>query len=46
LNQASLLTTENYGWSDLLESGEGLSSTGMEIDTHFGIHPFYIEKGK
>ncbi|KAI3766421.1 hypothetical protein L2E82_16478 [Cichorium intybus] len=45
LNQVSLLTTENFGWSDLLESGEATSSSGMEIDTYFGIHPFYIEKG-
>ncbi|XP_023760194.1 midasin [Lactuca sativa] len=45
LNKVSVLTDENYGWSDLLKSGEALSSNGMEIDTHFGIHPFYIEKG-
>nr|XP_043616411.1 midasin-like [Erigeron canadensis] len=45
LNQAKLLATENYGWSDLPRSDEAMSSNGMEVDSSFGIHPFYIEKG-
>lgn len=45
-NQENILTTENYVWSDLLRSAEALSSNGMDVDSFFGIHPFYIEKGK
>ncbi|KAL4573306.1 hypothetical protein LXL04_020106 [Taraxacum kok-saghyz] len=45
LNQTDILTAENYDWYDLLKSAEILSSNDMEIDTQFGIHPFYIEKG-
>ncbi|KAL4583665.1 hypothetical protein LXL04_008247 [Taraxacum kok-saghyz] len=45
LNQTDILTAESYGWYDLLKSAEILSSNDMEIDTQFGIHPFYIEKG-
>lgn len=36
---------EYNDWSDLLKSAEALPSNGMEIDSSFGIHPFYIEKG-
>ncbi|KAI3727341.1 hypothetical protein L1987_67154 [Smallanthus sonchifolius] len=45
-NQANFLMTEYCGWSDLLKSAEVQSSSGMEIDSSFGIHPFYIEKGQ
>ncbi|KAL4567965.1 hypothetical protein LXL04_023562 [Taraxacum kok-saghyz] len=45
LNQTDILTAENYDWYDILKSAEILSSNDMEIDTQFGIHPFYIEKG-
>ncbi|KAJ9568543.1 hypothetical protein OSB04_004509 [Centaurea solstitialis] len=45
MNKENLLTTENCGWTDLLRSAAALSSSGMEMDNYFGIHPFYIEKG-
>ncbi|KAK1434225.1 hypothetical protein QVD17_11144 [Tagetes erecta] len=44
-NQASILTTDNYAYSDLLKSAEALPSGAMDIDSSFGIHPFYIENG-
>ncbi|KAK9066170.1 hypothetical protein SSX86_013491 [Deinandra increscens subsp. villosa] len=44
-NQANLLMAEYHGWSDLLKSAEALPSSGMEMFSSFGIHPFYIEKG-
>ncbi|XP_076884991.1 midasin-like [Bidens hawaiensis] len=45
-DQANLLMAEYNDWSDLLKSAEALPSNGMEIDSSFGIHPFYIEKGE
>ena len=42
-------TNISNGWSDPLASTEAPSGNGMDIDNSdltFGIHPFYIEKGK
>ncbi|KAJ0755641.1 putative von Willebrand factor, type A, AAA+ ATPase domain, midasin, midasin, AAA lid domain 7 [Helianthus annuus] len=43
--KANLSMTEYNDWSNLLKSAEVPPNSGMEIDSSFGIHPFYIEKG-
>ena len=48
-NPTNISKSESNGWSDPLASAEAPSGNGMEIDNSdltFGIHPFYIEKGK
>ncbi|XP_031091675.1 midasin [Ipomoea triloba] len=42
---SSLATLENYGWSDSVADAV-VCTDNKQCDTHFGIHPFYIERGK
>ncbi|RVW52071.1 Midasin [Vitis vinifera] len=42
---SELSRMENYSWGDLGTTADSSCSNNMQLDNHFGIHPFYIEKG-
>ncbi|KAM7483877.1 hypothetical protein LguiB_008460 [Lonicera macranthoides] len=46
LDYATLSMMENYGWADSGMFIDASCSDSMRSDNHFGIHPFYIEKGQ
>ncbi|CAA2972808.1 midasin isoform X1 [Olea europaea subsp. europaea] len=45
LDFSKFSTLESYGWANLGSSTVSISADSMQLDDHFGIHPFYIERG-